>query len=190
MVRSTDIVTAFVVQWPGHSFTHDAEIGRQCRCKCLFFVCLGFFSTTWKWNSWTFARFVNGQRNGRSQLHREVPYLGLNPGFSCREALNRVGITWKWPYWVCLSIVENFMPVYYSPRFWPWPRFGAGAVGASFWVGRGLSWGLAPRLPRAPWAHAPGCRARLLNEPHTFFYQHQWSDQHIHLPKYYCVFKN
>lgn len=38
MVRSTDIATAFVAQWPGHSLTHEAEIGRQCRCKCLFFL--------------------------------------------------------------------------------------------------------------------------------------------------------
>lgn len=57
----------------------------------------------------------------------------------------------------------------HSPRFRPGPRprFRAGVAGAFFWAGRRASRGAACRLPWAPRAHAPGCRARLLNEPHT-----------------------
>lgn len=52
------------------------------------------------------------------------------------------------------------------PGFWPGarPRL---RVGAFFRTGRWPAWGTACRLPRAPWTHTPGCRARLLNEPHT-----------------------
>lgn len=57
----------------------------------------------------------------------------------------------------------------HSPRLWPGPRprFRAGVRGAIFWAGRRASRGAARWLPRVPWTHAPGCRARLLNEPHT-----------------------
>lgn len=58
---------------------------------------------------------------------------------------------------------------YHSPRFWPGTRVRsiAGVVRALFWAGRRVSRRMACILPRAPWTHTPGCRARLLSEPHT-----------------------
>lgn len=67
------------------------------------------------------------------------------------------------------AIVSAWATVRMGPRFRPGPRprFRVGVAGAFFWTGRRASRGVACRLPWAPWTHAPGCRVRLLNEPHT-----------------------
>lgn len=80
MVRSTDIVTAFVVQWPGHSFTHDAEIGRQCRCKCLFFVCLfGFFFNNLEVTLLNFCKICQWPEKRKKSAPQRSPLSGFEP---------------------------------------------------------------------------------------------------------------
>lgn len=79
MVRSTDIATAFVAQWPGHSLTHEADIGRQCRCKCLFFVCLGFFFNNLEVKLLNFCKICQWPEKRKKSAPQRSPLSGFEP---------------------------------------------------------------------------------------------------------------